>query len=936
MMYSMISAPTRRHTQLIYGNLNDSFIPDSLNWLESEEMILNLCREAGIRYTLFYSGALRGACCYDQESAAFFFGDNKPQTNGASIPATDDLKDVSIASMMNRSRNKRPVPQGALQPQGAEQTADKHPEQAAQPERKAEKPLRFGMRGWTLPEVVTTFITLLNKPDAPRMAMVFSNIQTTVLNSEPLLATLLATLERYSANDSMCFILAPGTESRNLEHTMQHVGPLESVFCERHEGTGCQALCAASTWYVGEPGLDEIGNAISRLCIVGTPSGSKLRYKGKLHDLAHAVYYASHDHKNAAAETLVSLNMIMDKLIDYADSAHGEPLTAEKVYALWNAGQPPKNALECLNKPGWEAAYAVMKDIVEKAGNDYDRQHSGKRTENGASCVTTRFAAEEKNEARPRVPHFILYGNPGTGKTSIARLIGRVLYEAGILNKGNVIETSQAKLVSPYVGGVQSETLKAVDSAAESVLLLDDAQSLIVNDGGSNHEGTGILVIKTLVPEMTRTPFSLILAGYESVLKVLELDEGMARRIGTNIIRIPDYKPDLLERIFRNEAAERGLTIDESLLKPIPGDSKGRSPLACVFEHAYRTRNRKTFGNADFVIRLLDGAQSASRGAPIRREHMIGIGGVIEAWFEPIDVSTGVEAVLNEFEREFVGMDAVKKRLGDIARKVIDIECRGLPLDSLYCEPIILSAAPGAGKTTVANLLSRIYFTLGMLGTPDMIKLSASELNSGIVNGNSEKLLKYIREAQDRKALLFIDEAVQFLEQGRAEAFKTLIEPLTNFEKPFMLVLACYSDRVPDLLRLDTGAKRRFEVISIDDYTGRELHAIFQKQLDKNGLRITPEALELMRPVCEAIHATGTPENRNGGATDELVRALNTLRLNRINPDITRSVYDSLGDEAVLITARDVYALLDRGCSVLNKEQCRWIKAQFSLTECTA
>lgn len=921
-MQSIVNAPMRKHTQLVYGNLNDSFVSDSLSWLDIEQMMLNMCREAGIQYVLFYSGALRGACCYDEASAAFFFGDHKLQTTAAPAPKEDDLKDVSIASMMHHNRHKKPIPLDAQQAAGDRQV------QPVPSAPQTEKPIRFGMRSWTLPEVVTTFITLLNHQNAPRMALIFNNIQTTALNSEPLLATLLTTLERHSANGSMCFILAPGTESRNLEHTMQRVGPLDSMFSERHEGTGCQALCAASTWYVGEPGLDEIGNAISRLNIIGTPKGNKLSYQGRLHDLAHALYYASHDHKGSAAATLVPLNLLMDKLIDYADNAQGEPLTVKKAYAMWHASEPPKDALECLNKPGWENAYTVVKKIVEDAKSYYEQHHSDACTDD-VSCVTERFAVLEKDDVRFRIPHFLIYGNPGTGKTSIARLIGRVLYEAGILRKGNVVEVSQAKMVSPYVGGVQTETLKAVDSAIESVLLLDDAQSLNVNDGGSNHEGTGTVIVKTLVPEMTRTPFSLILAGYENILKVLEKDEGLARRIGPNIIKIPDYKPDLLERIFRNEAAERGVAIDESLLTPIPGDSQGRSPLACMFDTAYLRRDRKTFGNADFAIRLLDGAMCNSKGKTIRLEHMVGVNNVTEAWFEPINVGMGAAAVLNDFEREFVGMTAMKERLSNIARQVMDSQCRGLPLDNLYCEPIILSAAPGAGKTTVAGVLSRMYFTLGMLGTPDLIRLSAAELNSGIVNGNSETMLKYIHQAQDRKAMLFIDEAVQFLEHGRQEAFKTLIEPLTNFEKPFMLVLACYRDRVQDLLRLDSGAIRRFKVLNIDDYTGEELHAIFQRQLAKEGLCITPEALEMMQPVCDAIHDMGMPENRNGGATGELVKVLDTLRLKRINPTLDPTVYDALGSSALLITAEDVNSLVGEGCSVLNEKQCHWIMAQL-------
>lgn len=145
------------------------------------------------------------------------------------------------------------------------------------------------------------------------------------------------------------------------------------------------------------------------------------------------------------------------------------------------------------------------------------------------------------------IPHLALLGNPGTGKTTVARLIGRILKEEGILESGQLIEVSRQDLVAGYVGQTALKVGEQVAKAMGGILFIDEAYSLVTGDGND----FGQEALATLVKAMSdyQGAFMVIFAGYrDETLEMFNRNPGTNRRV-TNIY-LPDYNKDDLAKIM--------------------------------------------------------------------------------------------------------------------------------------------------------------------------------------------------------------------------------------------------------------------------------------------------------------------------------------------------------------------------------------------------
>lgn len=189
--------------------------------------------------------------------------------------------------------------------------------------------------------------------------------------------------------------------------------------------------------------------------------------------------------------------------------------------------------------------------------------------------------------------HCVFTGNPGTGKTTVARILAAIYRDLGILKKGHLVETDRSGLVAEYVGQTAVKTNKIIDSALDGVLFIDEAYSLV--QGGGNDYGQE--AISTLLKRMEddRNRLIVVLAGYsEDMKRFIDSNPGLQSRFN-RYIHFADYSAEELKQIFL-------LNVDKNqyLLEP-----EGEELLSKILNFAVEHKD-KNFGNGRYVRNLFE------------------------------------------------------------------------------------------------------------------------------------------------------------------------------------------------------------------------------------------------------------------------------------------------------------------------------------------
>ncbi|UKO96797.1 AAA family ATPase [Nostoc sp. UHCC 0870] len=190
--------------------------------------------------------------------------------------------------------------------------------------------------------------------------------------------------------------------------------------------------------------------------------------------------------------------------------------------------------------------------------------------------------------------HLMLYGPPGTGKTTIARLVGRLYKQLGFLERGHVVETDRAGIVSGYIGQTALRVENAVQQALDGVLFIDEAHALAPEDSPNDY-GKEALQILIKRMEDHRDRLAVVIAGYtEEMDRLLESNPGFKSRLH-RLFYLDHYTPQELLLIFKKFCHDNGYTLDPS----------ANIILQATFELAYVNRD-KNFGNGRFARALFE------------------------------------------------------------------------------------------------------------------------------------------------------------------------------------------------------------------------------------------------------------------------------------------------------------------------------------------
>lgn len=201
-----------------------------------------------------------------------------------------------------------------------------------------------------------------------------------------------------------------------------------------------------------------------------------------------------------------------------------------------------------------------------------------------------RDAERGKSYATRPLYHMVITGNPGTGKTTIARKMADVLHEAGIIPTNKFTQVERKDLVGQYIGDTEKQVEKILKSAEGGVLFIDEAYSL----AGGGERDFGKHVIEGLLTAMTDNRCIIITAGYpDKMQQFIDSNEGLDRRFMYRI-DIPDYSEQDLFAIFKNLVSKNGLALQ-------PAEEQRIQDLFVRYFQEEKSRLGKKFGNAGSV-----------------------------------------------------------------------------------------------------------------------------------------------------------------------------------------------------------------------------------------------------------------------------------------------------------------------------------------------
>ncbi|KAF8159698.1 P-loop containing nucleoside triphosphate hydrolase protein [Crassisporium funariophilum] len=554
-------------------------------------------------------------------------------------------------------------------------------------------------------------------------------------------------------------------------------------------------------------------------------------------------------------------------------------------------GKPFQDLPESPSKQEWKrqkdfegASNTAIDSIMEMTGlEDVKRQVLGIKAK---IDTTTRQNASLKQERF----NVVLLGNPGTGKTTIARHYAKFLASVKVIPHDKFVEISGSRLAHDGVNGIKT-LLEGVVKAGGGTIFIDEAYQLT-----SGHNPEGPAVLDFLLAEMENNIGTLvfILAGYNREMeKFFDHNPGLNSRVPYRL-QFADYKDEELMLILEDIVKKtfEGRMVVQEGLRGLYG--------RIIIRRLGRRRGQSGFGNARDLqatfakirerqaVRLNDERRTGARPD----DFFFSAGDLIG----PDPSKAILKSKAWERLQELIGLNAVKESIQSLLSLIKENYCREL----LEKEPLEISlnrvflGSPGTGKTTVAKLYGQVLLDLGLLSNGEVVLKNPSDF-VGAVLGASEVNTKAILANAVGKVLI-IDEAYMLYggggkgqPSGQADPFKTTVIDTIVAEVQSVpgedrcVLMLGYRDQMLDMFRnVNPGLSRRFKIedaFNFEDFNDAELLEILNLKLKDQDLDATDQAKKV------AIELLGRSRNRpnfgNAGEVENIITQAKTRCMSR-------------------------------------------------------
>lgn len=459
-----------------------------------------------------------------------------------------------------------------------------------------------------------------------------------------------------------------------------------------------------------------------------------------------------------------------------------------------------------------------------------------------ADIVEKERKKRKEKDYKLNTMHMIFGGNPGSAKTTVAKLFAGIAKEKGILKSGVFVERGGMDLDG---SGCVTAIRESFMAAKGGVLFIDEAFSL--------KSDTAVTVLLQEM-ENQRDNVIVILAGNnERMQEFMKINEGLKSRI-PYWIEFPDYTADELTDIFRLMLQERGLSATDDAIRE----------AHYIFE---KVRNADNFGNGRYVRKLIECAmhESVVRLLSVRRnvseirkgEFFL----ITKADINMSEKELKKERVAGTAQKELdemIGLSSVKevlhKAIANYKMNKLCIE-KGIQRESISLN-MVFTGNPGTAKTTVARLFAEILKDEKVLSTGVFVEVGRAELVGDHIGSTAPLVKRKFKEAQG--GVLFIDESYSLCdsyENGFGdEAINTIVQEMENHRDDVIVIFAGYKTPMEQFLNRNPGMLSRIAFhVEFDDYTTDELCDIIKLMLSRNQMKITDAAMEKLRKNYEYI-----------------------------------------------------------------------------------